>query len=63
MHKTYQNQLYPTKRRASKVEQSQDICREGYNDTLAYRKNLYETKGESVLLYETNNLITKQNTF
>jgi putative transposase len=34
-----------------------ELCRWTYNETLAVRKNAYETKGKSVSYYETKKLL------
>lgn len=57
MRKTYRYRLYPTKKQISTLNQSFEVCRKVYNDTLAYRKQAYETNGTSVSLYTTNKLL------
>ena len=59
MRKTYQYRLYPTKHQLSILNRSLEVCRRVYNDTLAYRKHIYETDKKSVSLYATNNLLTQ----
>ena len=42
MHKVYKFRLYPTKAQESKLERTLELCRQVYNETLAYRKDKYE---------------------
>ena len=39
------------------MEQTLDLCRWTYNQTLAYRKNAWEKEGKSISKYETHNLL------
>ncbi len=39
------------------MNQTLELCRWVYNETLAYRKNAYEHEGKSVSKYETNKLL------
>ncbi|MGB4622063.1 MAG: helix-turn-helix domain-containing protein, partial [Candidatus Methanoculleus thermohydrogenotrophicum] len=42
MLKTYRYRLYPSKSQVTLLEQTLEICRWVYNDTLALRKNAWE---------------------
>ena len=59
MRKTYRYRLYPTKRQISRLTQTLNICRRVYNDTLAYRNQMYTDHKKSVSLYATNSLLTQ----
>ncbi len=56
---TYKYRLNPTKAQRSALENMLEQCRRVYNQTLGYRKDTYEQKGESVSLYDTNKLLTQ----
>ncbi|MDD5258252.1 MAG: helix-turn-helix domain-containing protein, partial [Methanothrix soehngenii] len=57
MLKAYKFRIYPTKSQMTKMEQTLDLCRWTYNQTLAYRKNAWEKEGKSISKYETHNLL------
>ncbi len=57
MHKVYKFRLYPTKAQTTKFECTLEICRQVYNETLAYRKDKYELEHVSVSNYATHNLL------
>jgi len=59
MRKAYRYRLSPTKSQATLVEQTLEICRWIYNDTLALRKNAWEQEQHSISLYETNKILTQ----
>ena len=59
MLKSYRYRLFPTKSQVSVLERQLELCRQVYNDTLAYRKNAYESEGKSISKYETHNLLPK----
>ena len=42
MYKVYKFRLYPTKAQITKLERTLELCRQVYNETLAYRKDKYE---------------------
>ena len=42
------------------LEQTLEICRWVYNDTLALRKNAWEQEQRSISLYETNKILTQR---
>lgn len=55
MLKTYRYRLKPTKSQIHVLERQLELCRQLYNDTLAYRKNAWETEGRQVKPFETQN--------
>ena len=57
MLKAYKFRIYPTKAQITVMERTLDLCRWTYNQTLAYRKNLYEQEGKSSSKYATNALL------
>ncbi|MCE5337677.1 MAG: transposase [Methanomicrobiaceae archaeon] len=59
MLKAYHYRLYPTKSQATLLEQTLEICRWVYNDTLALRKDAWEQDQRSISLYETNKILTQ----
>ncbi|WP_292727254.1 transposase [Methanoculleus sp.] len=59
MLKAYRYRLYPTKSQVTLLEQTLEICRWVYNDTLALRKNAWEQEQLSISLYETNKILTQ----
>jgi putative transposase len=59
MLKAFKYRIYPTKAQTTKMERTLDLCRWTYNETLAYRKNSYESEGKSISKYETHNLLPK----
>ena len=46
MLKAFKYRIYPTKSQRSKMEQTLELCRWTYNETLAYRKNSFEQEGK-----------------
>ncbi len=57
MRKSFKYRIYPTKSQRSRMERTLDLCRWVYNQTLAYRKDVWETEGRSISKYETHNLL------
>ncbi len=57
MYKVYRFRLYPTKAQISKLERTLELCRQVYNETLAYRKDKYEQEHVSVSNFATHNLL------
>ncbi len=55
--KSFKYRIYPTKAQTAKMERTLDLCRWVYNETLAYRKTLFETEGKSSSKYATNALL------
>ena len=59
MRKAYRYRLYPSKSQVTLLEQTLEICRWVYNDTLALRKDTWEQEQRSISLYETNKILTQ----
>ena len=59
MRKAYRYRLYPSKSQTTLLEQTLEICRWIYNDTLALRKSAWEQEQHSISLYETNKILTQ----
>ncbi|MGB4252359.1 MAG: helix-turn-helix domain-containing protein, partial [Candidatus Methanoculleus thermohydrogenotrophicum] len=55
--KAYRYRLYPTKSQISQMEQTLEICRWVYNETLAMRKNAWEREQRSISYYESKRQI------
>jgi len=59
MLKAYRYRLYPSKSQVTLLEQTLEVCRWVYNDTLALRKTAWEQEQHSISLYETNKILTQ----
>jgi putative transposase len=59
MRKVYRYRLYPSKSQTTLLEQTLEICRWVYNDTLALRKKAWEQEQRSISLYESNTILTQ----
>ena len=57
MLKVLRYRIYPTKSQRSKMNDTLELCRWTYNETLATRKNAYEKEGKSLSYYETKKLL------
>ena len=55
MLKAYKYRLYSNKQQIEQIQKTFGCCRFVYNQTLAYRKELYETKKESISRIDCNN--------
>ena len=55
MLKAYKYRLYPNKQQIEQIQKTFGCCRFVYNQTLAYRKEIYETKKESISRIDCNN--------
>lgn len=55
MLKAYKYRIYPNKKQQELIQKTFGCCRFVYNQTLAYRKELYETKKESMSRIDCNN--------
>ena len=53
MVKSYRFRLFPTKSQVRILERQLELCRQVYNDTLAYRKNAWEKEQRTVKRFET----------
>jgi putative transposase len=59
MRKTLKYRLYPTTRQTHLLEETLEICRQIYNQTLAHRKEAWAQRHETLSLYETNAMLTQ----
>lgn len=59
MLRTYKYRLYPNKEQETIIQKTFGCCRFVYNQTLAHRKELYETKKESMNKIACNNYINQ----
>lgn len=59
MVKSYRFRLFPTKSQVRILERQLELCRQVYNDTLAYRKNAWEKEQRQVKRFETQNRLPK----
>lgn len=57
MRKAYQFRLAPTKGQQRLLEQTLELCRWVYNETLGFRKHAWEERQEHVGLYDTHALL------
>jgi putative transposase len=55
--KAYRYRLYPTKSQVSRMEQTLELCRWVYNETLAMRKSAWEQEQRSISYYESKRQI------
>lgn len=55
MLKVYKYRIYPNKQQIEQIQKTFGCCRFVYNQTLAYRKEMYETKKESMNKTSCNN--------
>ena len=53
--KAYKYRLYPNKQQMEQIQKTFGCCRFVYNQTLSYRKEMYETKKESMNKFSCNN--------
>lgn len=59
MLKAFKYRIYPNKEQQKLIQKTFGCCRFVYNQTLAYRKELYETKKESMSKFDCNNYVTR----
>lgn len=59
MRKTFKYRLYPTKSQITALNNIFESTRFVYNETLALRKNAWETEQKSISLYETSNKLVE----
>lgn len=59
MRKTFKYRLYPAKLQTTKLNNILEQTRWVYNETLALRKNVWESEKKSVSLYESQKELTK----
>ncbi len=58
MRKSYQFRLQPTAHQRTLLNQTLDLCRWVYNETLATRKNTWEGEQKTLSLYDANKPLT-----
>lgn len=54
---TYQYRLLPTKAQLTKLNQTLELCRWVYNESLAARKNAWEQEQNTLSCYDTFRMI------
>lgn len=59
MLKSFKYRFYPNKEQEIQIQKTFGCCRFVYNQTLAYRKNLYETEKKSVNKIDCNNFVNQ----
>jgi putative transposase len=59
MLKAYKYRLYPNRQQIKQIQKTFGCCRFVYNQTLAYRKAMYETKKESMNKTSCNNYVNQ----
>lgn len=59
MLKAYKYRIYPNKAQETLIQKTFGCCRFVYNQTLAYRKNLYETEKKSMNKMDCNNHVNR----
>ena len=59
MLKAYKYRIYPNKQQIEQIQKTFGCCRFVYNQTLAYRKEVYETKKESMSKIDCNNYVNR----
>ena len=59
MLKAYKYRIYPNKQQEEQIQKTFGCCRFVYNQTLAYRKNKYETEKESMNKTSCNNYVNQ----
>ena len=59
MLKSFKYRLYPNKEQEIQIQKTFGCCRFVYNQTLAYRKNLYETEKKSMSKIDCNNFVNQ----
>ena len=55
MLKSYKYRIYPNKKQEELIQKTFGCCRFVYNQTLAYRKDLYEKENKSMSKFDCNN--------
>lgn len=59
MLKSYKYRIYPNKQQEEQIQKTFGCCRFVYNQTLVYRKELYEMKKESINKIACNNYVNQ----
>lgn len=55
--KTYKFRIFPSKEQVRVLNETLELCRWTYNQTLAYRKNLWETEKKNTSKYDSHYLL------
>ena len=55
--KVFYYRLYPTKAQKKNLNQTLELCRWTYNQTLALRKNAWETEQKNIDYYDSKKMI------
>lgn len=59
LYKAFKYRIYPNKKQEQLIQKTFGCCRFVYNQTLTYRRNLYETEGKSMGKFDCNNYCTR----
>ena len=59
MLKAYKYRLYPNKQQEEQIQKTFGCCRFVYNQTLAYRKEIYKTKKKTMSKIDCNNYVNR----
>lgn len=59
MLKSYKYRIYPNRQQEELIQKTFGCCRFVYNQTLVYRKNLYETEKKSMGKFDCSNYVTR----
>jgi putative transposase len=59
MRKTYQFRMYPTKAQTTLLNQTLDLCRKVYNNTLALRRDSWDYDRKSLTCFDTSNELSR----
>ncbi|MHC1631504.1 MAG: RNA-guided endonuclease InsQ/TnpB family protein [Methanotrichaceae archaeon] len=57
MRKIYSFRLYPSRSQLTKMDQILELCRWTYNETLAYRRDVWEKEQKTMTKYDTHSLL------
>ena len=59
LYKAFKYRLYPNRKQEQLIQKTFGCCRFVYNQTLAYRKGLYEIEGKSISKFDCGNYCTR----
>jgi putative transposase len=57
MPKAFRYRIYPTKAQITKLNETLELCRWVYNETLAFRKNAWETEQKRISYFDSKKMI------
>ena len=57
MPQIFRYRLYPAKQQVTKLNKTLDLCRWVYNETLALRKNAWESEQKKIGYYDSKRMI------